>query len=482
LHTVQACSEHTKIMPLPALAATARAPSVSPIRMSVDGALKHQLDAIEATGAEENAFFVADLSHLHLQHRRWKQLLPRVHPFYAVKCNPSPPVLRTLASLGTNFDCASKSEIQAVLEAGVSADRIIYANPCKQPSHIRYAVANGVRLMTFDNVDELRKVRRISGEVGMVLRVLTDDSKSVCQLGTKFGAPLEHVESLLEAARDLDVRLVGVSFHVGSGCFDAAAFEDAVRRARYVFDLAPLYGHQMYLLDVGGGFPGSDAAAVKFHTIAEVLGAALDQYFPPESGVQLIAEPGRYYVEAAFTLAVNIIARRVVQKTDPESGETRPSFMYYVNDGVYGSFNCTMFDHAVVTPHLLKRNGEFYPIDHPHQRPEYQINKEAPAAYSAGLAETEAANDNTDASTQPGPELFECSIWGPTCDSIDRINRHCVLPELHVGDWLRYDRMGAYTICAASRFNGFKQSRIIYIDTLHLCNDSVATVAPGMLA
>ncbi|RKP08662.1 ornithine decarboxylase [Thamnocephalis sphaerospora] len=414
--------------------------------MSVDDALRHQLAAIEATGAEENAFFVADLSHLHLQQRRWKEHLPRVQPFYAVKCNPSPPVLRTLAALGTNFDCASKSEIQAVLEAGVSADRIIYANPCKQISHIRYAVSNGVRLMTFDNADELRKVRRVSPDVGMVLRILTDDSKSVCQLGLKFGAPMDRVESLLEAARDFDVKLAGVSFHVGSGCYDAAAFDDAVCRARRVFDLAPRYGHyNMHILDVGGGFPGSDAAAVKFDTIASVLGPSLDRHFPAESGVTLIAEPGRYYVEGAFTLAVNVIARRMVHSASSQESPSdeqaaadgsevasRPSFMYYVNDGVYGSFNCTMFDHAVVTPHLLQRDGCFH-------------------------ADVSAL------------ERYECSIWGPTCDSIDRINPRCVLPELHVGDWLRYDRMGAYTICAASRFNGFKQSHVIYVDTAGIC-------------
>ena len=59
--------------------------------------------------------------------------------------------------------------------------------------------------------------------------------------------------------------------------------------------------------------------------------------------------------------------------------------------------------------------------------------------------------------------VFACSIWGPTCDSMDCINKHCELPELAIGDWMYFENMGAYTHAAASEFNGFKKSRIIYI-------------------
>jgi ornithine decarboxylase len=88
-------------------------------------------------------------------------------------------VLRTLNALGTGFDCASKGEMQAVLEMGVDPSRIIYANPCKQVSHLRYAAAKNIRMMTFDNADELRKVKLHHPNAQLVLRILTDDSKSV---------------------------------------------------------------------------------------------------------------------------------------------------------------------------------------------------------------------------------------------------------------------------------------------------------------
>ena len=52
-----------------------------------------------------------------------------------------------------------QNELQKVLELGVNPDRIVYANPCKQNSHIRYAAKTNVQLMTFDNETELHKVK-----------------------------------------------------------------------------------------------------------------------------------------------------------------------------------------------------------------------------------------------------------------------------------------------------------------------------------
>ncbi|KAG8728871.1 hypothetical protein FRC12_021430, partial [Ceratobasidium sp. 428] len=106
----------------------------------------------------ESAFFAADLSKVLLQHERWLHCLPGVEPFYAVKCNPDPYVLRLLAALGTGFDCASHGEISQVLGLGVDPSRIIFANPCKATSFVRHAAKAGVDMMTFDNQDELFKI------------------------------------------------------------------------------------------------------------------------------------------------------------------------------------------------------------------------------------------------------------------------------------------------------------------------------------
>ncbi|KAJ3270221.1 Antizyme inhibitor 1 [Terramyces sp. JEL0728] len=377
---------------------------------------------------EEDPFFVCDLGEVARQYAQWKRLLPRVQPFYAVKCNPDPAILKVLAKCGTGFDCASKLAV----DAGVDSSRIIYANPCKQASHIKFASSKNVNVMTFDNADELYKIKQVAPESQLVLRILTDDSKSICRFGVKFGASLSIVPYLLQTAKSLDLDVIGISFHVGSGCFDATSFTDAVALARKAFDVGEALGFNFNLLDIGGGFPGNSPEGLQFKDIAALLGPTIDRLFPPH--VRVISEPGRYFVSSAFTLAVNVQARRVVSldaegnPTDPTKDEN-PSFMYYINDGMYGSFNCITFDHAVVKMKPLYRGGDFmYAQEH-------------------------------------SLKLYESSVWGPTCDSIDLIGRDIFLPEMKIGDWLSCSHMGAYTIAAASSFNGFKKSNVIYTDT-----------------
>lgn len=374
---------------------------------------------------DRDAFYVCDLGDILKKHLRWVRALPRVTPFYAVKCNDSKRVVSTLASLGTGFDCASKTEIQLVQSLGVEPHRIIYANPCKQVSQIKYASAHGVQMMTFDSEVELMKVARCHDNAKLVLRIATDDSKAVCRLSIKFGAQLKACRGLLEKAKELGLDVIGVSFHVGSGCTDPLTYSQAIADARCVFDMGNELGFNMTLLDIGGGFPGSDDVDLKFEEITAVINPALDKYFPVDSKVKIIAEPGRFYVASAYTLVVNIIAKKVLLddenvSDDEDEGTTDRSIMYYVNDGVYGSFNCILYDHAHCLPSL-------------HKRPK---------------------------SDEP---LYPCSIWGPTCDGLDRIVEQCTLPDLQVGDWLVFDNMGAYTVAASSTFNGFQRPDIHYV-------------------
>ncbi|KAH9918920.1 ornithine decarboxylase [Epithele typhae] len=378
----------------------------------------------EGEADAEKAFFVADLSSVYRQHERWQKNLPEVEPFYAIKCNPDPYVLRLLAALGTGFDCASNGEINKVMALGVSPDRIIFANPCKATSFIRSSAKAGVDMMTFDNTDELHKVARTHPGAKLVVRILTDDSKSLCRLGLKFGAPLASVPALLVKARELGLNVVGVSFHVGSGCYDPNTFMDALMRARSAFDMGRDAGYKFTLLDIGGGF--EDAT---FERMAAVINEAINVYFPnrKEEGLRIIAEPGRYYVSKAFNLATNIIARRAPPAADDSdlADPEHPSVMYYINDGVYGAFNCILFDHQTPTPFVLSLAGSFH--------------------------------------VPQGLPLRASSVWGPTCDSLDCVCPVTPLPAaLQVGDWLGFENMGAYTVCAASQFNGFEVSKVIY--------------------
>jgi ornithine decarboxylase len=134
----------------------------------------------------ERAFYIIDLGELVNSYSTWLRLLPDVHPYYAVKCNPNPVLLDALASLGANFDCASEAEMKAIIEITKDPTRIIFANPCKMTSQIRYARANDVDLMTFDCEEELYKIKLYHPYAKLILRLAVDDSKSVCKFNKKF--------------------------------------------------------------------------------------------------------------------------------------------------------------------------------------------------------------------------------------------------------------------------------------------------------
>ena len=322
----------------------------------------------------EEPFYVVDIGMVISQLYQWKQYFPRVEPFYAVKCNPDRVIVQTLLALGCNFDCASRNEIRLVQElakdhalpnahAPRSPPEIIFANPTKARSHIIEAVCRGVTMMTFDNVAEVKKCASVSTKIQLILRIITDDSGSQCRLSSKYGAPKSRWRALLSAAKAHGMEVIGVSFHVGSGCRDASRYELALKDARELFDLAEAeYGFKMTVLDIGGGFPGethslwnpadifgdptADPAKTEvitrkytideeidekseapdqpndeeqddeegklmfFSEIAEAIVPIMDALFPPESNVRIIAEPGRYLVAASSTLCTSIIGVR----------------------------------------------------------------------------------------------------------------------------------------------------------------------------
>ncbi|EME26910.1 Antizyme inhibitor 2 [Galdieria sulphuraria] len=369
---------------------------------------------------EEQAFYVIDIGAVEKKYLEFVRQLPRVHPYFAVKCNPDPVIVRLLAALGCNFDCASKSEIKLVSASGVSGDRVIYANPCKPQHHLSYAVEKGVTLVTFDNRDELYKLRQLGSHVRAILRIATEDEDSLCPLSSKFGAFMEEVPSLLSIAQTLNVRVVGVAFHVGSGCRCVKSYISSIENARRVFDIAESMGlPPMTILDIGGGFPGFDGeSSITFEEIAKGIRGHLDKLFPEEQQVEIIAEPGRYFVGSSHTLMTRVNGRRHRLRGD-EAGSREDCVDYYIDDGVYGSFR-----------DVLTLGITFYPNCFPH-----------------------CSNRR----------ILKSTIFGPTCDSIDCIIRDYPLRELDVGDWIYFKDMGAYTISLASSFNGFHKPSCKYI-------------------
>lgn len=275
----------------------------------IGAALQKHVQAVDTDDCEagdEDAFFVADLGDVYRQHLRWKKHLGRVIPHFAVKCNPDPMVIKLLAALGTGFDCASKSEIEVVLNAGVDPSRIIYAQPCKTKSYLRYTAKENVKQMTFDNSDELYKIKAIFPDAELYLRIFTDDSQSLCRLSQKFGAHMDTAPELLALAKELDLNIAGVAFHVGSGASDPSAFLKAVSDARSIFDQAIALGFNPHTLDVGGGF-----VSETFNDMAAVLSEAVDTHFPPS--IRIIQSTRKINMRSNFPLS----SRDSMQSTSP---------------------------------------------------------------------------------------------------------------------------------------------------------------------
>uniref|UniRef100_A0A8C6BK68 Orn/DAP/Arg decarboxylase 2 N-terminal domain-containing protein n=1 Tax=Monodon monoceros TaxID=40151 RepID=A0A8C6BK68_MONMO len=214
----------------------------------------------------QDPFMVVDLGMLARRHQVFRQALPRVSPFYVVKCNSSPWVLHDLATLGTGFDCASQVELEQGLGLGVAPSRIIY-----------YAACHGVRFLTFNSEGELIKVAQHHPGAS-----------------TKFGASLEVCEHMLKSARDLGLAVVGTRAQ-------DARHPIASRRP------SPTAGACLRWA------AGSGMTWVSWTSEgASLERRALTLKFEEGRGVEVIAEPGRFYAASVCMIAVNVIARKAV--------------------------------------------------------------------------------------------------------------------------------------------------------------------------
>ncbi|NWY63092.1 AZIN2 inhibitor, partial [Chionis minor] len=369
--------------------------------------------------SDQQAFFLADLGDIVKKHLRFLKALPRVKPYFPVKCNGSEGVIRLLAELGAGFACTNKGEIARVQSIGVPADRIFYSSPCKQVAHIRYAAGRGVQLMTFDNEVELSKVARSHPHARMLLGIAADSSPPA-HPSMAFGATLNSCRRLLETAKEQGVEVVGISFHLGSRGLEPQTFAQSVAAAQLAFEMGTELGYRMRLLDIGGGFPGTEETRAWFEEIAAVINSALDLYFPDGCGVEIVARPGRYYVTSAFTFAASVTAMEEVPAEQPGS------------DGRWDSGT------------MGQARGRAPPKPPPCFPPE------------------EESGSKRSLIPCPDHPLHSSGLRGPPAHGGDRIADGLELPELHVGDWLIFQDMGAYTIAASSLPGGRPQPRVTY--------------------
>jgi ornithine decarboxylase len=375
----------------------------SPIRLTAPYA-RPDLEALVARHG--SPLLLVDCDVIRARYRRLAAALPGVDLHYALKPLPDAAVVAALRDVGGFFDLASSGEVELVRSVGVDPERCIHTHPIKRDGDIRDALRFGVRTFVADNADELGKFVRHRRRVRVLLRVAFRAVDAVCDLSRKFGCDPEAVPELLGLAKRLGVEVVGLSFHVGSQTPTPAMHVRAIEACAALIRDARTAGHPLSVLDIGGGFPADYLEpAMPIEAFCEPIRAALAAL---PAGLRLIAEPGRYIAAPAGTCVATVTGRAL------RDGR----WWFYLDDGVYGSFNGQLYDHASYPVAALREDGERVP---------------------AVLA-------------------------GPTCDSIDVIRENLELPLLEAGDLIIGRQMGAYTSCSASDFNFIPRARRLAVN------------------
>lgn len=350
---------------------------------------------------------VIDCERIRAQYRKLARALPGVDLHYALKPLPHPAVVRTVASLGGFLDLATTGEVQLVSRLGIDPARCIHTHPIKRDKDFRNALFAGVQTFVADNPDEVRKFRRFRADAELLLRVSFRSPGAVSDLSRKFGCDPESALELARLAAKLGIRLRGFSFHVGSQARDALKHVEAIEACVQLLKkarkekLGPLD-----VLDIGGGFPIDYAQRVP--EIGRFCAPIRKALAGVPKDVRVIAEPGRFIAGPAAIGVASVMGR----------AEREGLWWYYLDDGLYGSWNGQMYDHASYPIESLKKSDD--------QRPSV--------------------------------------LAGPTCDSIDVIAENILLPKLKVGDIVVGKAMGAYTWASASEFNFFPRATVVSVN------------------
>lgn len=371
--------------------------------------------------------FVIDHEKIRENYREFKEKLTDVQVYFAVKANSNNEIIKTMYDNGASFDVASLPEFMLVHDniKNLSKkerqdfiwDKIIYANTIK-PAEVLAKLNEYKILVTFDNIEELIKIKKHAPDVGLVLRIRVPNTGSMVELSSKFGAHPGDSVDLIAEALNLGLDVEGISFHVGSQCSNFDNYSQALNFASSIFKEAELRKYQIgfidkkgkkrKVLDIGGGFPVMYTPDIKsFSDLSIILNSEIERLFPKED-FQVIAEPGRFIVATACTLVTKIIGKAV------RDGKT----CYYLDDGVYSTLSGQVFDH------------QHYPL-HSFKDGEKKV----------------------------------CATFGPTCDAFDTISLSDELPDdLQIDDLLYAENIGAYTIASTTYFNGFPPAKVVHLN------------------
>ncbi|WOI57241.1 type III PLP-dependent enzyme [Palleronia sp. LCG004] len=371
-----------------------------------------RLDAAIAATTFDRPTLVLDLDIVEENFRALERGLDGAMIHYAVKANPAPQVIERLASIGCRFDAASRGEIELCLSMGARPEHVSFGNTIKRPADIAFAYRAGLQLFAADAEEELEKIAENAPGASVYLRVIVEPSGADWPLTRKFGCAPARVSELLSCARALGLDPRGLSFHVGSQTRKAAMWTHTLDQVAAIWDTARADGHDLDLLNIGGGFPAFHGEEVDpLETYSRDVMAQVRARF---GDVAVMAEPGRGMVADSGAIAAEIL--------------------------------------------LVSRKG----ADDLHRWVYLDVGR------FSGLAETEGEAIRYQFETaHDGEESGPCILAGPSCDSVDVLyeKRPVSLPlSLRAGDRVVIRNCGAYTSSYASvGFNGFPPLDVMVI-------------------
>lgn len=364
---------------------------------------------------QETPFVVIDTETIAKSYDELGQCFPFARIYYAVKANPAVEIIRLLRDKGSNFDIASRYELDKVMNEGVGAERISYGNTIKKAKDVRYFYEKGVRLFATDSEADLRNIAKAAPGSKIYVRILTEGSASAdWPLSRKFGCQPDMALDLLILARELGLVPYGLSFHVGSQQRDIDVWDAVIAKVKVIFErLQQEDGIELKMINMGGGFPANYVTKTNsLETYAEEIIRFLKEDFGDELP-EIILEPGRSLIANAGILVSEVVLVSRKSRTAVER-------WVYTDVGKFSGLIETM-DEAIKYPIWTEKKGE----------------------------------------------MEEVVIAGPTCDSADIMyeNYKYGLPlNLASGDRLYWLSAGAYTTSySAVEFNGFPPLKAYYI-------------------
>lgn len=343
------------------------------------------------------------------------------HIHYAVKANANPRILSIIREKGLGADCVSGGEIQAALDAGFPANKIVFAGVGKADWEINLGLDKNIFCFNVESIAELEVINELaqqkSKKASVALRINPEvDANTHHHITTgkkenKFGINLDQIDKVLDKLEELDaIELIGLHFHIGSQLTDLQPFQALCFRVNELQENLAKRKIRVKHINFGGGL-GIDYDHPDDHSIPDFKEyfAVFNKHFPVYADQEIHFEPGRSIVGQCGSLISKVL---------------------YVKEGSVKNF--VILDAGFTE--LIR-----------------------PALY-------EAYHKIENISSEEPNETYD--VVGPICESSDCFGKEICLNKSHRGDLIALRSAGAYGEIMASQYNCRKLPKAYFSDLL----------------